>query len=186
MKRVVSFIIMAAMAVSLVSCGSSRKAVAITEGEKEVDLIFSGREYRTDKKYFRDNGFGVSKDLANAKKIALQNSRQSIAAMVHAAVKMLVDNYAATQNADATSVIDGNDLQELGRTVVDTQLSGLEVVEEKAFRQPDGTYRYHVCMQLDKDNLSKAMSKALDKDVNTRLRADKDKFRAYFDEMIRQ
>ena len=147
MKRVVSFIIMAAMAVSLVSCGSSRKAVAITEGEKEVDLIFSGKEYRTDKKYFRDNGFGVSKDLANAKKIALQ---------------------------------------ELGRTVVDTQLSGLEVVEEKAFRQPDGTYRYHVCMQLDKDNLSKAMSKALDKDVNTRLRADKDKFRAYFDEMIRQ
>ena len=101
----------------------------------------------------------MSKDLANAKKIALQNSRQSIAAMVHAAVKMLVDNYAATQNADATSVIDGNDLQELGRTVVDTQLSGLEVVEEKAFRQPDGTYRYHVCMQLDKDNLSKAMSK---------------------------
>ena len=74
MKRVVSFIIMAAMAVSLVSCGSSRKAVAITEGEKEVDLIFSGKEYRTDKKYFRDNGFGVSKDLANAKKIALQNS----------------------------------------------------------------------------------------------------------------
>ena len=54
--------------------------------------------------------------------------------------------------------------------MVDTQLSGLEVVEEKAFRQPDGTYRYHVCMQLDKDNLSKAMSKALDKDVNTRLK----------------
>lgn len=185
MKRIVSFIIMAVTAVALLSCGSSRKTVAITEGEKEVDLIFSGREYRTDKNYFRDNGFGVSKDLANAKKVAVQNARQSIAAMVHAAVKLLVDNYAATQNADATSVIDGNDLQELGRTVVDTQLSGLEIVEEKAFRQQDGTYRYHVCMQLDKDNLSKAMSKALDKDVNTRLRADKDKFRAYFDEMIR-
>ena len=186
MKKLLSILIALAAVISVVSCGASRKLERISEGGQGVDIIFSGSEYRTDKKYFRDNGFGVSKDLANAKKIALQNSRQSIAAMVHAAVKMLVDNYAATQNADATSVIDGNDLQELGRTVVDTQLSGLEVVEEKAFRQPDGTYRYHVCMQLDKDNLSKAMSKALDKDVNTRLRADKDKFRAYFDEMIRQ
>lgn len=177
--------LIAALAVSLVSCGASRKLATITEGEQEVNLIFSSQEYRTDKKYFRDNGFGVSKDLANAKKIAVQNARQSIAAMVQAAVKVLVDNYAATQNADATSVIDGNDLQELGRTVVDTQLSGLEIMEEKAFKQPDGTYRYHVCMQLDKDSLSKAMAQAIDKDVNIKLRADKEKFRAYFDEKIR-
>ena len=185
MKKVLSFFALAATALTIVSCGASRRLAQISEGEQEVNLVFSGPEYSTDKKYFRDNGFGVSKDLANAKKIATQNARQSIAAMVQSAVELLVDNYAASQNANGTDVIDGNDLQELGRTVVKTQLSGLEVVEEKAFRQADGTFRYHVCMQLSKDSLSKAMSDAIDQDVKIKIRADKDKFRAYFDQKIR-
>ncbi|MBO8482690.1 MAG: hypothetical protein IAB75_01005 [Bacteroidetes bacterium] len=185
MKKVLSFFALAATALTIVSCGASRRLAQISKGEQEVNLVFSGPEYSTDKKYFRDNGFGVSKDLANAKKIATQNARQSIAAMVQSAVELLVDNYAASQSANGTDVIDGNDLQELGRTVVKTQLSGLEVVEEKAFRQADGTFRYHVCMQLSKDSLSKAMSDAIDQDVKIKIRADKDKFRAYFDQKIR-
>lgn len=185
MKRILVFGMLAVFALASVSCGPSKRTTSVTKGEKEVNLIFNGPEYRSDKKYFRDNGFGVSKDLANAKKIATQNARQSIAAMVQSAVELLVDNYAASQSANGTDVIDGNDLQELGRTVVKTQLSGLEVVEEKAFRQSDGTFRYHVCMQLSKDSLSKAMSDAIDQDVKIKIRADKDKFRAYFDQKIR-
>ena len=69
--------------------------------------------------------------------------------------------------------------------MVETQLSGLEIMEEKAFRQNDGTFRYHVCMQLSKDNLSKAMSNAIDEDAKTKLRADKEAFKKYFDEKIR-
>lgn len=48
---------------------------------------------------------------------------------MHSAVRLLVDNYAATQSSDGTEVVDGNDLQELGRAVVDAQLSGLEIME---------------------------------------------------------
>ena len=40
-------------------------------------------------------------------------------------------------------------------------------------------------MQLSKDSLSKAMSDAIDQDVKIKIRADKDKFRAYFDQKIR-
>ena len=185
MKKILSFTVLVAMALTLVSCGASRRLATISEGEQELNLIFNGPEYRTDKKYFRDNGFGVSKDLANAKKIAMQNARQTIASMVQSAVEMLVDNYADSQSADGSDYYDANDLQELGRTVVKTQLSGLEVVEEKAFRQADGTIRYHVCMQLSKDNLCKAMNNAIDKDVKIKLRKDKDSFKAYFDEKIR-
>lgn len=185
MKKVLSFFALAATALTIVSCGASRRLAQISEGEQEVNLVFSGPEYSTDKKYFRDNGFGVSNDMANAKKIAMQNARQAIASMVHSTVKMLVDNYAVTQSADGSEYYDGNDLEVLGRTVVETQLSGLEVMEEKAFRQNDGTFRYHVCMQLSKDNLSKAMSNAIDEDAKTKLRADKEAFKKYFDEKIR-
>ncbi len=186
MKKYLMLLCAAVAVASLVtSCGSSRRATAISEGEREVNLIFNGPQYRTDKEYFRDSGIGVSKDIANAKKIAVQNVRQAIAAMVQSAVEVVVDNYAATQSADASDVIDGTDLEELGRTVVNTQLSGLEIVEEKAFSQADGTFRYHVCMQLSKDNISRAMSRAIDEDAHTRLRKDKEAFRAYFDENIR-
>lgn len=185
MKKLVSVLVMVSAVLVLASCGASRKATSITEGEKEVNLVFNGPDYKTDKKYFRDNAIGISKDIANAKKIAVQNARQSIASMVQSSVKVLIDNYASTLNAEASQVSDGNDLQELGRTVVETQLSGLEIVEEKAFKLPDGTYRYHVCMQLSKDNLSKAMSGAIDRDAKTRLRSDKEAFRKYFDEKIR-
>lgn len=50
--------------------------------------------------------------------------------MLHSAVRLLVDNYAATQSSDRTDVVDGNDLQELCRTVVYAQLSVLEIMEE--------------------------------------------------------
>ena len=50
-------------------------------------------------------------------------------------------------------------------------------MEEKAFKQADGTFRYHVCVQLDKDSLSKAMGQAIDQDAELKLRADKDSFR---------
>lgn len=186
MKKYLLLMCAAAALTSLMtSCGASRRLSSISEGEREVNLIFNGPEYRTDKDYFRDNGIGVSKDIANAKKIAVQNARQAIAAMVQSAIQVAVDNYAATQNADASDVIDGNDLEELGRTVVNTQLSGLEIVEEKAFSQADGTFRYHVCMQLSKESISRAMSRALDEDAHTRLRTDKEAFRSYFDEHIR-
>lgn len=185
MKRILVFGMLAVFALASVSCGPSKRTTSVTKGEKEVNLIFNGPEYRSDKKYFRDNGFGVSNDMANAKKIAMQNARQAIASMVHSTVKMLVDNYAVTQSADGSEYYDGNDLEVLGRTVVETQLSGLEVMEEKAFRQNDGTFRYHVCMQLSKDNLSKAMSNAIDEDAKTKLRVDKEAFKKYFDEKIR-
>ena len=129
MKKLLSILIALAAVISVVSCGASRKLERISEGGQGVDIIFSGSEYRTDKKYFRDKGVGVGKDL-----------------------------------------------QELGRAVVDAQLSGLEIMEEKAFKQADGTFRYHVCMQLDKDSLSKAMGQAIDQDAELKLRADKDSF----------
>lgn len=185
MKKLLSILIALAAVISVVSCGASRKLERISEGGQGVDIIFSGSEYRTDKKYFRDKGVGVGKDLVNAKETAVRNARQSIAPMVHSAVRLLVDNYAATQSSDGTEVVDGNALQELGRAVVDAQLSGLEIMEEKAFKQADGTFRYHVCVQLDKDSLSKAMGQAIDQDAELKLRADKDSFLAYFDQNIR-
>ena len=177
MKKILIYAASAIMISSmLASCGASKK-VAATEGEQEVALVFDEPQYRSDKNYFRDSQSGISKDLSTAKKVAMQNTRQSIGAMVQAQIGLVVENYTANDQAgDATSV--GNDLEEMGRTVVNSQLSGLEIVAD--------TYRYHVCMQLDKDALGDALTAAVEKDSKLKLKVKKDSFRAIYDEVIKK
>lgn len=185
MKKILIYAASAIMISSmLASCGASKK-VAATEGEQEVALVFDEPQYRSDKNYFRDSQSGISKDLSTAKKVAMQNTRQSIGAMVQAQIGLVVENYTANDQAgDATSV--GNDLEEMGRTVVNSQLSGLEIVAEKAFKLPDGSYRYHVCMQLGKEALGQALTAAVEKDSKLKLKVKKDSFRAIYDEVIKK
>lgn len=186
MKKVLLYASSAlAVVLMLSSCGASRKAVAAVEGEQEVKLVFNEDKYHSDKNYFRDSQSGISKDLSTAKKVAMQNTRQSISAMVQAQIGLLVDNY--TQNDQVTEDTSfGNDLEELGRTVVDSQLSGLEIVAEKAFKLPDGSYRYHVCMQLSKDVLEDALTAAVEKDSKLKLKVNKDRFRAIYEEVVKK
>ena len=186
MKQIFSFAAAALfISVLTVSCGAAKKAVPAVEGEQEVSLVFNEPKYRSDKDYFRDSQSGISKDLSAAKKVAMQNTRQSIGAMVEAQVGLVVDNYTSNEQTGSDSSV-GNDLEEMGRTVVNSQLSGLEIVAEKAFKLPDGSYRYHVCMQLSKDALGDALEEAIEKDAKLKLKVKKNSFRAIYEEVIRK
>ncbi len=184
MKKLVLFIMCAVAVLALSSCGASRKMVDITEGQEEVKLIFTEAKYRTDKNYFRDNQSGISKDLSNAKKIAVQNTRQALAAAVSAQVQLLVENYMNVQSSESEVMFDVNEIEELGAAIVNQQLSGIEMVEERSFKLPDGSYRYHVCMQFPKGDLYKAINKALVGNEKLKLKLAKEDFQKYFNEKI--
>lgn len=186
MKQLFSFAAAALMVSMLtVSCGTARKTVPAVEGEQEVAIVFNESKYHSDKEFFRDSQSGISKDLSAAKKVAMQNTRQSIGAMVEAQIGLVVENYTTNEQTDSDSSV-GNDLEELGRTVVNSQLSGLEIVAEKAFKLPDGSYRYHVCMQLSKDALGDALEEAIEKDAKLKLKVKKNSFRAIYEEVIKK
>ncbi len=184
MKKFGLFIICAAALLSLSSCGSSRRLTSITADQEEVKLIFTESKYKTDKKYFRDNQSGVSNDISNAKKLAIQNTRQALASYVCAEVKLLVQNYVNVQAMDGEAVFDSNDMEELGSAIVNIQLSGIELVEERAFKLPDGSYRYHVCMQFPKDDLYEAVNKTLVGNAKLQQKLAKKEFMDYFNDKL--
>ena len=89
MKKLFLIVTVAAAAFAAVSCGNPAK---LSKGKK-VELVFNDDKYRTDDQFFRESQSGVSKDLANAKKIAIQNARQEMATNLTATVQRVIENY---------------------------------------------------------------------------------------------
>ena len=164
------------------SCASSKKAAApVTPGEIEVAIPLSCPEYRSDAEYWRAVQTGTSKEMSMAKKVAAQNARQELAATVQHKIKAVIENYG--QNASLGANNENETLyQEMARTVINQQMNGVELVGEKLFRLEDGTYRYHVCLQMNREALGTGISDALSNDDRLKLEFDKAQFKKVFDE----
>lgn len=77
----------------------------------------------------------------------MQNCRQDLAAAIQADVKLVIENYVKNQDT-GVSAEHKSRYQELAYTAVGQQLRDVQVVEEKMFRQDNGSFRYYVCMYL--------------------------------------
>lgn len=165
-------------------CGSSKKVTGpatMTPTETEVAIPLSGPEYASNADYWRAVQMGTSKDASMAKKVAMQNARQELAAAVQHDVKSVIENYG--RNAAVGSNNENEGLyQELARTVVNQQMNGVELVGEKLFRLEDGSYRYHVCLQMSKNALGDQLTDALSNEDRLKLEFDKAQFKKVFDE----
>ena len=67
---------------------------------------------------------------------------------------------------------------------VGQQLRDVQVVEEKMFRQDNGSFRYYVCMQLPKAALEAAIEDAIAKDAKLNLEFDRAQFKKIFEEQM--
>ncbi len=164
------------------SCGSPKQATKpIAEGDVELAIPLSGPEYMSDSEYWRAVQSGTSTDVAMAKKVALQNARQELAATVQHELKAVIENYG--QNAAVGSNTEQEALyEELARTVVNQQMNGVEIVGEKLFRQADGKYRSHICLQMSKKAIVEKAGNLLSDDERLKLEFDKEQFKKVFDQ----
>lgn len=64
------------------------------------------------------------------------------------------------------------------------QLRDVQIVEEKMFRQDNGSMRYYVCMQLPKAALEAAVEDAIAKDAKLNLEFDRAQFKKIFEEQM--
>ena len=149
MKRTLIGAIALLLAAGAVSCSSSKKASgpAAPAGMVEEAIPLSGAQYRSNAEYYRAVQNGVSTERSTAQKIAMQNCRQDLAAAIQADVKLVIENYVKNQDT-GVSAEHKSQYQELAYTAVGQQLRDVQVVEEKMFRQDNGSFRYYVCMQL--------------------------------------
>ncbi|WP_290540538.1 hypothetical protein [Alistipes sp.] len=183
MKRILLMAASLLCVFSLSSCSSSKKVMKapLSEGETEIALPLSEPQYNTDAKFWRATQVGTSRDISLAKKIAMQNTRQELAALVQNEVKSVIENYG--QNAAVHEQNDNEALyKELTRTVIDQQLNGVEIAGIKVFRLANGDYRCHTCLQMSKEKLEEKISEVLAQDKRLLLEFDKEQFKKVFDE----
>ena len=164
MKRTLIGAIALLLAAGAVSCSSSKKASgpAAPAGMVEEAIPLSGAQYRSNAEYYRAVQNGVSTERSTAQKIAMQNCRQDT----------------------GVSAEHKSQYQELAYTAVGQQLRDVQVVEEKMFRQDNGSFRYYVCMQLPKAALEAAIEDAIAKDAKLNLEFDRAQFKKIFEEQM--
>ena len=176
MKRTLIGAIALLLAAGAVSCSSSKKASgpAAPAGMVEEAIPLSGAQYRSNAEYYRAVQNGVSTERSTAQKIAMQNCRQDLAAAIQADVKLVIENYVKNQDTGVAAE----------HTAVGQQLRDVQVVEEKMFRQDNGSFRYYVCMQLPKAALEAAIEDAIAKDAKLNLEFDRAQFKKIFEEQM--
>lgn len=168
--------------VLITGCKSSQQTVKPVKAH-EQDIPLSGKKYRSDKEYWRVVQQGVSPDVSMAKKVALQNARGEMSATIKAQVKAVIDNY-GKNFAVAGDISVVNAYEEQAYAVIDQTLVSAEMIDEKLYSLSDGTYRYHVCLQVARKSIADQLEQAFMKDARLRASFDKEQFKKVYDEQM--
>lgn len=176
MKRMflMSMVIISIVLVSF-SCGGPKKVAAEKQaGTVEVVLPLSGKEFQTDKEFFRAKNSGKSPDISTAKKIALSNAKAEIASNISSKIKGITDNYAkqySSSNADDL----GKSFETITREVVNQQLVDVTIIGEKLLKT--GTsYEYWVAVEVSKQAIVNGMNNSVSKNQKLQIDYGKMKF----------
>lgn len=176
-------VLVIAAAMSMTSC-KKKKNVQETpkpSGEVTINEYCTGPEYFTDKKTFRASATGESLDRETAKKKARSNAEQELARSLNATVKVVADNYVNStefnNKEEATETF-----QQLGRTVVDQELSGAVKICDQLTQKPDGRYVSYVAIELSGEELVSKYNETLSKDERIKAEYNYQQFKEVFEQ----
>ncbi|GHV65605.1 hypothetical protein FACS1894199_06720 [Bacteroidia bacterium] len=185
MKKVLILVATATVAgVMMTACGGSKK-LSSTDGSTEVTVPLSGKEYRSDKDYFRATQTGKSPDLATAKKIALQNAKAELAGNIQSTVKAVTENYTNQRSVGDKQEFE-NKFEENARTVVNQSLNDVKIIGEKTFKEKDGKLTYYIAIEMSKEPIVNNIADRISKDAKLQLDFDKHQFQKTFDEEMKK
>ena len=190
MKRTLSVVAMVLVACFLLSsCKTSQqttgKPYEKAEEATEINLPFSGREYKSDSKNFRAVNQGKSPDMATAKKIAMANAITEIGTRIQNTVKAVTSQYTNQRNvADAVNF--EKKFEEMARVVVNQITQNIDVIGEKCFKGSDGQYTYWIVLETEKDQVIKKMTSAVSSNAELKLDFDEYMYSKIFDEEMKK
>ncbi|GHV68944.1 hypothetical protein FACS1894199_16960 [Bacteroidia bacterium] len=185
MRKISIYAAMAVLAgVVATGCGGSKK-VSSEKGATEIVTPLSGKEYRSDKDYFRTSQSGKSPDLATAKKIALQNAKAELAGNIQSTVKAVTENYTNQRSVGDKQEFE-NKFEENARTVVNQSLNDVKIIGEKTFKEKDGRFTYYIAIEVSKEPIVNNIADRISKDAKLQLDFDKHQFQKTFDEEMKK
>lgn len=199
MKKLLVITCIFVVSILFTQCGTSKKlqktpdtTVAIAdvpkekvnvrqdEDEVEIAIPLSEPEYRSTAEYYRATQEGVSLTSSMAKKIAMQNAREELAASVMSDVSVAIQNYGVNRDIDLTQSVKTK-YEGIAENIVSQQLSGVTLIGEKLFKTTDKKYKYYVCLQLDKSAMSAKIADAIANDKELKLDFEIERFKKELD-----
>jgi len=183
-KNVLMLFITASLILINYSCGSSKKVEA-NSGAKEIIVPLSGKEYSTNKEFFRAKSSGKSSDMATAKKIAINNAKSEIAGSIKSTIKSLTDNYTNQRTVGNAQDFE-NKFENLTREVVNQELVDVSIIGEKVFQQKDNSYEYWIAIEISKEALLNGITNNVSKDQKLQVDFDKKKFGELLDQEMQK
>lgn len=165
-------------AMFIVSCGGT-KSIQTATGAEEVSLPFSESKYKTDKENFRSRQSGTSPDLATSKKIALQNAKAELASNIKQVFKIATSQY-TNQRSVANAQEYENKFEEQIISSLNETLTQVVIVEEKVFKEKDGSYTSWVVVEKAKSTILEGANKRISSESKLQLDYDKKKFEEIF------
>lgn len=168
--------IAASVVLTINSCKSKKEVVTHDEkpGVEEVILPLTGREYQSNKEFFRAKNSGKSPDISTAKKIALSNAKAEIASNISSKIKGITDNYAKQR-----STAEADDLEKsfetITREVVNQQLVDVTIIGEKLLKSGN-SYEYWIAVEVSKDAVLNGIQNQVSKNKKLQIDYDKMKF----------
>jgi hypothetical protein len=165
-------------AIFIVSCGGT-KSIQTATGAEEVSLPFSESKYKTDKENFRSRQSGTSPDLATSKKIALQNAKSELASNIKQVFKIATSQY-TNQRSVANAQEYENKFEEQIISSLNETLTQVVIVEEKVFKEKDGSYTSWVVVEKAKSTILEGANKRISSESKLQLDYDKKKFEEIF------
>lgn len=191
MKKI---LILCLMIFTIVSCKNKNKiSESIPEGELEVLVLCSGKEYFTNDKFFRSSGLGESLDQSSSKKKALSNARSEMAISINVLIKGVVDNYVNSREFNNREEVSER-FESLMREIVNQKLIGTKIICERVVKIQSGNiqgmpltyYKTYVAIELGSNELISLYNQRLSKDERTRIDYDYEQFKETFDKEMQK
>ena len=179
---ILSGIVCMSMMMGLVACKSKKPnttSIEKSNGSIEISIPFSSKEYYSDAENFRAKNSGNSIDLQTAKKIALQNAKSEMAALVQTTIKKVTDQYTKQVNISDKQEFN-NKFEELAREVTNQELVDVRVLGEKLFKEPNNTYTYWIAIEANKATVLNGIDKGIGANKKLEQDYDKKKFEEIF------
>lgn len=163
------------------SCKSKKQAPSLQSqtGAVEISVPFTGKEFQSDKEYFRSKALGNSMDLSTAKKIALQNAKSEMASLIQTTVKKVTEQYTNQRQIASTQEF-SNKFEEMSREVTNQVLTDVRIIGEKQFRETNGTYTWWIAVEANKETVLNGINKSISNNQRLQQDYDKKKFEEIF------
>ena len=179
MRKIFVAILSVSLIFAVAGCGNTKNL------SKKENVPLTGKQYSTDKDYFRATQSGKSPDLATAKKIALQNARTELASGIESTLKAVIENY-TNQRTVGDKQEFGSKFQEDARTVVNQVLNDVRIIGDEVYKEANGSFTYYIAIEMSKDALTKNLNDRISKDAKLQLDFDEYQFRKIFDEEMKK